>query len=151
MFDTNIFNKIVEGTISLTAVRDISSRVKLFVTHIQRYELNATKNEERRKGLLKVFEVINQVQVPTESALWDVSNWDSSKWDKQAIDTILELLEKEKPHNRGNKRDALIGLTAIKTGITLVSNDEALRDSVNELGGIAIDLLDFLKETESKT
>ncbi len=49
------------------------------------------------------------------------------------------------------KKDALIGETAIKTGITLVSNDRALRETVKELGGVAICLSDFLKVTERES
>ena len=142
MFDTNIFNAIIDGEVSLGAVNESH---EYFVTHIQRDELDATSNKERRKELLKVFEVITPVSIPTESALWDTSDWDSSKWSKKGglYDRILKQLEKEKPHDRGNIKDALIGLTAIKTGITLVTDDRALRETIKELDGVAICLSDF--------
>jgi rRNA-processing protein FCF1 len=149
MFDTNIFNHILDGQVSLGACKNI---YEYFVTHIQIDELNATRNKKRRKELCKVFKDINQLSIPTESSVWDVSRWGSSKWGEEdgLYLRILNQLEKIKPHDRGNKRDALVGETAIKTGITLVSDDRALRETVKELGGIAICLSDFLKETEGK-
>jgi rRNA-processing protein FCF1 len=149
MFDTNIFNHIIDGNLSLGAVKDI----EFFVTHIQRDELDATSNEERRKELLKVFKVVNQVLIPTESGVWGVSRWGLFKWGKKngLYDRILKQLEKEKPHDRGNKKDALIGETAVKMGITLVSDDGVLRETVRKLGGVSICLSDFLKQTEDKS
>ena len=145
MFDTNIFNHILDGNITIREIEDI----KYFVTQIQLDELNATKDERRRNQLLMVFKNINQVRIPTESALWDVSDWDDSKWDGM-VGRILEQLEEKKPHHPGNPADALIGVTVIKTGITLVSDDGALWGTVKKLGGEAVSLSDFLKETEGR-
>ena len=99
---------------------------------------------------MEVFEFINQAKIKTESSLSDTSNWDDSKWHKHALDRILELLENKKPCDRGNKLNALIGLTIIETGITLITDDDPLLEGVNELGGKAITVEDFGKETESK-
>ena len=99
---------------------------------------------------MEVFEFINQAKIKTESSLSDTSNWDDSKWHKHALDRILELLENKKPCDRGNKLDALTELTAIKTGITLITGEDALLEGVNELCGKAVNLEDFRKETESK-
>ena len=89
---------------------------------------------------------------PTESAIVGISRCDLSKCSEEygLYDRIFEQLEKEKPRHRGNIKDALIGETAIKTGITLVTDDIALRETVKELGGVAIHLRDFLKVTENK-
>jgi rRNA-processing protein FCF1 len=84
--------------------------------------------------------------------VWDISRWDLSKLsDGVMYEKILQPLEKEKPNHRGNKKDALIGETAIKNGITLVSNDRVLRETIKELGGVAISLCDFVKETNDKS
>jgi predicted nucleic acid-binding protein len=149
MFDTNIFNSILDGKASLGTIKDGHT---YFVTHIQRDELQATSGTERRKELLKTFEVINQMLIPTESAVWDVSRWGLAKWSEEdgMYEKILEQLEKEKPHDRGNIKDALVGETAIRNCITLVTNDKSLRDAVEKLGGVAICLSDFLKETRGK-
>jgi predicted nucleic acid-binding protein len=149
MFDTNIFSAIVDGEVSLSVVKGVH---QYLVTHIQRDELEATRNEEKRKELLRIFEVIDQAVIPTESAIWDVSKWDLSNWSEEdgMYERIFQRLERKKPHDRGNEKDALLGETAIKKDITLVSNDRALRETVKELGGVAICLCDFLKETQCK-
>jgi hypothetical protein len=76
MFDTNIFNAILDGNVDLTPCLN---RTTLYVTHIQHDELAATRNEVRRNKLLAVFQAANGRRVPTESMVWDVSNWDESK------------------------------------------------------------------------
>jgi predicted nucleic acid-binding protein len=148
MFDTNIFNRICDGEISLSLVDGVH---QYLVTHIQRDELEATRNEKRRRELLEIFEAVNQVLIPTESAVLNISRYNLSKFsDGLEYGRILQSLEKEKPNHDGNKKDALIGETAIKNRITLVSDDRGLRESVKELGGVAISLCDFVKETNYK-
>jgi len=151
MFDTNIFNRILDDKDETVRTRIIESKDvhEYFITHIQPDELTATHDEKRRKGLLEVFKDVNQLPIPTESGVWDISRWDYFKWgDENGLyDRILEQLEKEKPHHRGNKKDALIGETSIKNNITLVTDDRALRETVIKRGGVAICLSDFLKET----
>ena len=144
MFDTNIFNHIVERKITLKEVEDI----KYFVTHTQKDELNATPDQEKKEQLLKLFEELEGIQIPTESSLWDVSVWDEAKWDGDGkLVTILKKLEEKKLNHPGNPVDALIGVTVIEKGITLVSDDGDLREIVKELNGKAISLDDFLMET----
>ncbi len=108
MFDTNIFNRILDEKDENVHNRIIEGKDihECFVTHIQRDELNATPDEERRKGLLEVFKDVNQALIPTESALWGVSRWGLSKWGKKngLYDRILKQLEKEKPRDRGNQK-----------------------------------------------
>jgi hypothetical protein len=142
LFDTNIFNAILDNKIFLIS----SKNCELYITHIQKDELEACSNEQRRKDLLKVFKIINPHEIPTESAIWDVSRWGSSKWgiEENVYKGILNQLEKRKPRNRGNTKDALIGETAFRTGIILVSNDKALRDTIIQIGGMTMCLDDFL-------
>ncbi len=145
MFDTNIFNHIIEGKIILEQTENVH---QYFITHIQQDELNATKNIEKKQELLNIFKIVEQILIPTESALWEISDWDSSKWNEKIglYNKVLMQLEKEKPHHRGNKKDALIGETAIKTSTILITDDNALRKTVTKLGGRAMSLNDFLQE-----
>ena len=53
MFDTNVFNRIVDEDIALES---LVGRVTAYATHIQRDEINNTKNVERRAVLAKSFD-----------------------------------------------------------------------------------------------
>lgn len=72
MFDTNVFNKILDEEID---VESVHKGKPYFVTHIQQNEIENTKNPERRKALLNTFHGINKTQVPTESGFWGLSVW----------------------------------------------------------------------------
>lgn len=148
MFDTNVFNRILDGVVPIDA---LSGRVNAHATHIQRDEIARTKNEARRKALETVFGTVTGASVPTaslvvgvsrigearlggerivptNSAVWDVSAWDQAKWSANdniytPIKADLDALNKGK---KNNVEDALIAETAIKDGYALVTDDEHL-------------------------
>lgn len=64
MFDTNIFNKISNDKIN---VHDLPNTGKFFVTHVQRDEIENTKDLKRRKFLQGTFNNLNHSHIPTES------------------------------------------------------------------------------------
>jgi hypothetical protein len=167
MFDTNIFNRILAGygeTVSLKGDN------KYYITHIQLDEINDTKDETRRNALLKVFHMVNNVRIPTESAVWGVSKWDEAKYsneetilptesfvlghsrlgmaklsDGNLYTSILNELQKIKPkQNDNNIKDALIAETSIKNGFDLITADIALYDTVKKLGGNVLNWDEFL-------
>src|SRR5262249_51511081 len=79
----------------------------------------------------------------TESTVWDVSVWGGAKW--PSTDTTIEqmharLLELDGREKRfpNQFRDILIAETAIKNGLTLISDDGNLRRVTNEYGGKAM-------------
>ena len=77
MFDTNIFNKILDNKKNKYPDLDLSNLKGLYcITHIQKDELETTANEDRRRSLLEVFSLIRQDKMPTESAVWGVSKFD---------------------------------------------------------------------------
>ena len=161
MFDTNIFNRIVERRFDLN---DLPEGVEAYVTHVQRDELEATPDDfrEKRIELLKLFSGIFQERLPAESAVvgvsrvrecrvggnfipaesvvWDVSRWGESKWSSECESLYDQILNKlKKCDSNPNKvqshiRDALISETAIKNGITLITEDQNLHAIVNEFG-----------------
>jgi predicted nucleic acid-binding protein len=144
MLDTNVFNDVADGKISLEAFD--SHRV--FATHVQLDELSASKSE-RAAALLKEFERIGPTEVSTTSATWDASKWDQSGWTPedgcyQKISARLHELDVQagKKHRdwKNPVRDALIADTAIRRGLVVVTGDENLRCVVEEFGGEAIDL-----------
>ncbi len=145
MLDTNIFNRVTDGDIPIEAFQGL----RMFATHVQLDELNATKNPDRAAALLNVFERVAPDVVATSSLVWDVSRWGQANWtaDDGVFQAILERLqaldaESGKTHRDPNNpvRDALIAETAIKNDLTLVSEDLNLRRVVGEFGSRAIDL-----------
>lgn len=132
MFDTNIFGKILRDNIVLDMMN--KSKHQYYITHTQRDELNKTPHEIKEK-LLNTFETIGQELIPTESTLVGVSRAGLAKIsDSKLYSHILKELNKKKPEDRNNVKDALIGETALRNSIILVTNDSALHDVVEKMG-----------------
>ena len=152
MLDTNAYNQLLDNDISVDDLKG-----DFFTTHIPEDELNNTRVEDRRKKLNAKFKEIHQKELPTESAVWDTSKLDKAKWtdsdtptesfvlgtsrlggaklgDGVSYDKILEFLEKIKPNDRGNIKDALIGETASKQDMILVTDDYGLFYAVTNKG-----------------
>ncbi len=143
MFDTNVFNRVLDGKIDVTT---LPSNEPYFVTHIQRNEIENTKNPERREALLSTFHGIDHSQVPTESAYWGVSEWDSAKWsaDDGVIEEIIERLNQKNNNKKNNGLDALIAETTIKNKHTLITDDRDLMEVVKEMGDSTLSFDEFL-------
>lgn len=167
MFDTNIFNDILDGQLN---VSELVGKAHFFVTHVQHDEIQAAKDEKRREKLALVFECITQYKVPTESFVLDtlrldeaklgndsvvptessvygVSRYGQSKYTSEnnlyePIKVKLDSLKKKD----NNIQDALIAETAIKNNFTLVTHDKNLFSVVTELKGAAANLYEVLKE-----
>lgn len=131
--DTNIFNKLVDGTIN---VGDLPSDGPFIATHIQIDELNNTKDSERRARLFLMFAEVRPEIVPTESFVWDVSRWDHGKWSDgvlfERLKQDLDALNKSKSNNA---QDVLIAEVAIVNSFTLLTSDQHLAQVVKDLGG----------------
>lgn len=142
MFDTNIFNEILDHKIDIASITNAS----LYVTHIQLNEIQATKNEERRNLLLQVFHEVDKETITTESAVWDVSEWGNAKWgsENNLYQPIMKRLGELNKKKKNNTQDALIAETAIVNTQILVTNDIDLQYVISEFGGKAIDLNAFM-------
>jgi hypothetical protein len=174
MFDTNVFNRILDGQLSMDANR---CPILAYATHIQRDEINNTTDRDRRTRLLEVFheETTESVPtnsfvlgtsrldeaclardrvIPTSSAVWDTSRWDEASWGDE--DSIFALMKAELDSlNRGkvnNVQDILIAETALKKKLTLVTDDSHLRAVFAKVGGEALSVAEFaLVDLESAT
>jgi hypothetical protein len=144
MLDTNLFNRVADGDLAIEAFQGL----RLFATHVQLDELDATKNTSRVAALRKAFKLIDPKIVVTSSAAWNISKWDQAGWGAEdgVFQKILNRLGKldaetgkmhRDPHNP--VRDVLIAETAIKNGLALISGDRNLRCVVKEFGGRAVD------------
>ncbi len=142
MFDTNIFNHILDGGVDLAPV---VGKARFFATHVQLDELNRTRNESRRSSLLGVFEKVSQDTVPTKTFVLDKSKLGGAKLGEgtlyKKIKAELDLLNKCKPNNI---EDALIAETCIKNHFTLVTDDGDLSQVTKHNGGSCMSLKGFL-------
>ena len=166
MFDTNVFNRILDGVISL---RTLAGRCVAYATHIQRDEINNTKNPERRAALAQVFDDVvsgllptdsfvldvsrldearlgGDRVVPTASGVYDVSRYGQAKYGAEdnlysALKDRLDSINRNKPNN---VHDALIAETSIKEGHILVTDDTDLAAVTKEYGGQCLSVGELL-------
>lgn len=142
MFDTNIFNHVLDGGIDFAR---FVGKARFFATHVQFDELNRTRNEGRRTSLLGIFEKVPQETVPTETFVLDKSKLGGAKLGEgnlyEKIKDELDRLNKGKPNNID---DALIAETAIKNQFTLVTDDGDLSRVAKQNGGSCTTLKEFL-------
>ena len=143
LLDTVIFNRLLDRKLEPSVFGD----VQLYATHLQGDELNETPDPLRRGSLLSTFKQVAPAPIATESFILGLSRLDNAKL--ASSDTLYHSILKEigeKPKNPNNpRRDALIGETAIRNGLTLITDDQSLRDAVNKLGGMALTLAEFEK------
>ena len=132
MFDTVIFNRIVEHKVSVELLAEC---VNVYVTHVQHDEINATSCPEKKVELNQVFVDLAPKERPTESAVFDVSEWDNASFpeDDGLCEQIKAALDKCQ-RKKNNIQDALIAETAIKNNFTLVTDDRDLREEASKLG-----------------
>jgi predicted nucleic acid-binding protein len=132
MLDTNVFSRLKDGKIHLD---QLPFEGPFFVTHVQRDELNADSCETSKAGSWSMFETIDPDAMLTESMVLGISRLGLCKLsDDDLYSRLLAALE-SRSKRRSNPADAVIAETAIKTGLTLLTCDKALHDSVRDLGG----------------
>jgi predicted nucleic acid-binding protein len=151
MLDTTLFNSVLDGKISVASFAGL----RLLVTGIQASELRATKSPHRRADLLTTFEDVNAAVALCSSFAWDVegAGWDQAYWNDgsgnfQKMLDRLRVLDPKSKDPLNQLRDILIAETAIKNGVTMVSDDKRLRQVVLEFGGRAIDHPSFEHEAD---
>ncbi|WP_135201053.1 hypothetical protein [Duganella callida] len=156
MLDTNVFNHVLDGKINIQSLKKLT----VFVTHIQRDEIQKTKDEVRRGALMQVFQNVTSsttptsscvagvsvaggacptgnATLPTETAVWGVSKWGEAKWSKgdglfESMRCDLDGMNKAK---KNNTQDILIAETALRNNLILVSSDAALCEMMSKYGG----------------
>lgn len=145
MFDTNIFNHIIDNKISI----DFSKgRNEYFVTHIQEDEIKNTPSDKRRNELLNIFHSIKQTETLTESSVYGISKYGGGKYGGGEIfHKIRDELNKDKPRRvESNTRDALIAEVCLINNFILVTDEEKLSNIVKRMQGKVVTLDEFQKE-----
>lgn len=166
MFDTNVFNRILDGVIS---VQTLEGRVVAYATHIQRDELSNTRNSHRRAELAQVFvdvvagpvpteslvlgvsrlgeaKLSGERVVPTESAVYGVSKYGLAKYggEDTLYPALKESLDRLNGQKHNNVHDALIAETSIKGGHVLVTDDIDLATVTKRYGAECLSVAELL-------
>ena len=141
IFDSHIFDCILDGSLSIHKIRDSQTKgFEYYTTPIQVEELSNCPDADKRTKLSLIKTSIAPILIPTDSFVFGTSRLGHARLGNAGVfNQITETSEnKEKFTN-----DALIGETAIKGGFTLVTNDVKIRNKVNAEGGKAISLEEF--------
>ncbi len=119
--DTNIINRLVDGTI---IIEELPTDGTFVASHIQIDEINRTKNPERRKKLVQKFaEIVDEI-LPTESFLFDVSVLDGANLgDGERYEILKTELDRRNRNKPNNSHDALIAEIAMNNGYVLLTAD----------------------------
>jgi len=165
MFDTNVFNRILDGVISL---QTLTGRLEACATHVQRDEINNTTNPARRAALAQVFGKVvaplptdsfvldvsrldearlgGERVVPTESAVYGVSRYGQAKYaaEDKLISALKDRLDSINGAKPNNVHDALIAETSIKRSHVLVTDDADLAAVTKEYGGQCLSVAELL-------
>jgi predicted nucleic acid-binding protein len=149
MLDTNVFNRLCDGVLSLDCLRCR----RLMATGIQEAELRNTPDETRRSALLDAFEIVRPDWVPAAQFVFDMAGagWGQGSWGlndgtNQAMLTRLKQMEGEKNKWTNQVGDVLIAETAMRHGAVLVSGDSKLRTMASEFGVEVMSIEDFARE-----
>lgn len=138
IFDSNVFDEFVNGTININIIED--NDINVFVTHIQIDELSKCSDIVKKTRLLSVMNEVGSTKVPTESFVFGRSKFGSAKL---SSDGLYSNLRGDNPNHAG---DALIGEVAIKKNLVLITNDKDFKNKVNKYGGKAISVVEFLDQ-----
>ena len=146
ILDSNIFDEIVAGNLKIDDLVMLKNKdnAEFYVTHIQVDEISKCADTEKRAKLFLFMTKISPIIVPTESAVFGISRIGEAKFSNG------DLLEKLRKGNIKHTKDALIGGTAIKEKLFLITNDKILRRRVNLNGGTALNLEEFKKMMSDK-
>jgi predicted nucleic acid-binding protein len=141
MLDTNIFNQVLDGDL---LIEKLPSDGTFVATHVQKDELAATPDVNRRSRLLSQFEAVSPNRAITSSFCFDISRFDqAASGDGIVFNILKDALDTLNDGKRNNAQDALIGETCIANGFTLVTCDKDFSETVKQQDGGSVIYFDI--------
>ena len=141
MFDTNIFNHLLDGEIDPEAL----PKVPIFSTFEQFDELQNTEKVDRREKLLSFFKICDPSETMVTTFVLGNARLDKTQLgDGVLYQRILNNLNSRKKKDN-NFIDALIAETSYLNGLTLVTEDRHLKKACLELEIPVISKSQFLE------
>lgn len=147
MFDTNIFDKIVDGELDIELLRD--NGIKVMVTHVQADEIKKIpdRKKERRERLLDCITIAKEM--PTESFCIGYSAIGKAKIARDVPEGELNIRKEIRKGNLAHIEDALIAETAHYNNLTLITNDGDLYKKYVRHNPDCLMFEEFLRSLES--
>jgi predicted nucleic acid-binding protein len=137
ILDSNVFDELLTGKLDMKFL--VESKFEIYITHIQVDELNECSDKEKRAKLFNFLTEVRPKKLQTESFVVGKSRIGFAKIGDG------NLIEKLRMNNMNKTNDALIGETAIKNNLTLITNDKNFKNKVLELGGQALTVDELMK------
>jgi len=137
ILDSNIYDLIANGSLNINLLFAKKDVFEFYITHIQIDEINKCPDEDKRARLFLFKSKLSPIVISTESFILGTSRLGEARL---GDGKILEEIRKE---NSNHTEDALIGETAIKNNLLLVTEDNQLKNKVISLKGRAINLEEF--------
>lgn len=129
MLDSQIYDLIINETGMGPFLNQLSTdgKIKILTTHIQRDELNAITDEEKRKAIQDILTEL----VPTSGGVYGVSIYGQATYGDGSSGGfgINDVRSKSKNHTK----DALIATTAARDADALVTEDTRLSKRLETL------------------
>ncbi len=128
VIDSMIISRIAETAGLVQRIQRASANGSLTIveTHLLRDQLSQTPDAARRTLLLRVYDALPMVAVPTSGFVLDVSRLDDGEFGDESVD-----LEGLATGGRGRMQDALLASTASGKADVIVTEDGDLRKTVN--------------------
>jgi len=123
MFDTNANDAAADNEEyrQLLIWAQDNKYIQLITTHIQRDQIEAIPDVQRKAEVENIH--VSATQVTTYGMIWNLSRWNEARFANEGeVDKFLG----SKIRNNRNLTDALIGLTALKDGNILITDDKSL-------------------------
>ena len=144
LLDTNALNNLLDYVDASALMPQM--RGCIYVTHIQKDEIENTKDFARRASLLECLQEIGPDRWPTETFVLDRSRLGMARLgDNGPYAAILTDLDRRK-RKTNNPNDALIGETAELHGAVLVSDDGDFADVMKSRGVRVVGWREFVSE-----
>lgn len=137
ILDSNIYDLIASGNLSIDLLSEKKEDFEFYITHIQIDEINKCPDEDKRSKLFLFMSKLSPIVIPTESFILGKSRLGEARLGD------AEILEEIRKENLNHTEDAIIGETAIKNNLVLITEDIKLKNKINSLNGNSMDLKEF--------
>ena len=141
MLDTNQYDKLLEASETYDRLLRLMSegKIELLATHIQKDELMAIDNTEKRVRLEAIFG--HARLIGTRGIILDKSRWDLARFGDDEDHALIEHIRGDAWERKSN--DALIAATAAKDSDVFVTNDKPLTGRLKNYPDIKCEVIHF--------
>lgn len=147
MFDTSIFDCILENHSIEKLVLLKTQNVEYLITNVQVDEISVIGDDEKakRQKLFSYIVLLQPRRILTNSGTWGRSKWGFLAWSGDEEERMIDDIRKTE-RGVNSSRDLLIGVTALKNADIFVSNDEErtmLLKRIIAAKGLGVEVMNF--------